>query len=165
MRKVVFFDRDGVINDNGDYYVYRWDDFRINSGVVEGMRLLRDNGYDFVIISNQSGISKNVYSINDVELLHRQLDQFFTSQGLKVLEYYYCTHHPDVTNCLCRKPLPLLFEKAIARFKIDVRQSWMIGDQPRDIEAAEKCGIRGFLIPSNADIVTHAVKHILYGKA
>lgn len=165
MRKVVFFDRDGVINDNADYYVYRWDDFRINRGVVEGMRLLKERGYDFVIISNQSGISKNIYSINDVELLHRQLDDFFAAQGLKVLEYYYCTHHPDVSNCLCRKPMPLLFEKAIARFKIDVKQSWMIGDQLRDIEAAEQCGIRGVLIPSNADIITHAVNRILYDKA
>lgn len=164
MRKVVFFDRDGVINDNANYYVYRWDDFYINRGVIEGMRLLKNNGYDFVIISNQSGISKHIYSINDVELLHRLLDQLFKSQGLTVLEYYYCTHHPDETNCLCRKPMPLLFEKAIARFKIDPYQSWMIGDQPRDIEAAEQCRIRGILIPSNADIVTHAVNRILYDK-
>lgn len=139
--------------------------FFINRGVIEGMRLLKNDGYDFVIISNQSGISKNIYTINDVEILHRQLDQFFKSQGLNILEYYYCIHHPDVTKCLCRKPMPLLFEKAIARFNINPKQSWMIGDQPRDIEAAEQCGIRGILIPSNADIVTYAVNRILYDQA
>ncbi len=161
MRKVVFLDRDGVINNNEAYYVYKWEDFKINEGVVEALQILSENEYNFVIISNQSGIAKNVYSQWDVEMLHDKLNRFFESKGISVLEYYYCMHHPDVTNCLCRKPSSLLFEKAIARFNIDVSQSWMIGDQQRDIDAAEKVGIKGILIPANSKL-TVVLNHILH---
>jgi|YNPMSStandDraft_1061717.scaffolds.fasta_scaffold00235_15 D-glycero-D-manno-heptose 1,7-bisphosphate phosphatase len=152
MLKVIFLDRDGVVNDNSDYYVYKWDSFKINEGLIEALTLLKNNGFDFIIISNQSGIAKNIYSINDVEVLHKKLDSYFKTFNIKILEYYYCYHHPDVTLCLCRKPSPLLFEKSIARFNIDAKKSYMIGDQQRDIEAAEKAGIKGILIKSNSDL-------------
>lgn len=151
-RKVVFFDRDGVINNNGHYYTYKWKDFSFNTGVIETMLELQNEGYEFIVISNQSGIAKGLYSIIDVEKLHEQVNQFLKKDNIRILEYYYCTHHPDFSNCLCRKPSSLLFEKAIARFNIDVSQSWMVGDQPRDIEASEKVEIKGILIEPNSDL-------------
>ncbi|MGQ9846527.1 MAG: D-glycero-alpha-D-manno-heptose-1,7-bisphosphate 7-phosphatase [Bacteroidales bacterium] len=151
-RKVIFFDRDGVINNNEHYYTYKWEDFSFNPGVIETMLVLQNEGYDFIVISNQSGIAKGLYSIIDVEKLHEQISLYLQKKNLNILEFYYCTHHPDFSNCLCRKPSPLLFEKAIARFNIDTSQSWMIGDQPRDIEAAEKVGIKGILIEPNSDL-------------
>lgn len=151
-RKVVFFDRDGVINNNGYYYTFKWDDFSFNTGVIETMLVLQNEGYEFIVISNQSGIAKGLYSIIDVEKLHEQVILYLHQDNIRILEFYYCTHHPKFGNCLCRKPSPLLFEKAIARFDIDTSQSWMIGDQPRDIEAAEKVGIKGILIEPNSDL-------------
>jgi len=152
MKKVIFLDRDGVINDNSAYYIYKWEDFKINKGVLEFLIELKNKDYEFIIISNQSGIAKSIYSIYETELLHQKLDEYLHNYNIRILEYYYCTHHPDVTNCLCRKPSSLLFEKAIARFNIDVSKSFMIGDQPRDIESAEKVGIKGILIESNSDL-------------
>ncbi|MCX7862056.1 MAG: HAD family hydrolase [Bacteroidales bacterium] len=162
MRKVVFFDRDGVINNNEDYYIYQWEKFRFNEGVIEGLKKLAQHGYEFIIISNQSGVFKNIYSIWDVEVLHNRLSEYLFDHGISILEYYYCVHHPETTNCLCRKPQSLLFEKAIARFNIDVQHSWMIGDQMRDIEAAKLCGIRGILVEPNSNLLLSAVNKIIY---
>jgi D-glycero-D-manno-heptose 1,7-bisphosphate phosphatase len=75
-----------------------------------------------------------------------------SGHGISFLEIYYCPHHSEIENCLCRKPESLLFEKAIARFNIDTGQSWMIGDSERDIIAAEKAGLKSILIRSNEDI-------------
>ncbi|HOU97607.1 MAG TPA: HAD family hydrolase [Bacteroidales bacterium] len=152
MKKVVFFDRDGVINSNESYYTYSFKDFRFNDGVVETMVTLQKEGYEFIVVSNQSGIAKKIYTINDVEQLHQQVNKYLNEHTIQILEFYYCTHHPDVSRCICRKPSPLLFEKAIARFDIDVAQSWMIGDQIRDVEAAEAAGIKGILIAPNSDL-------------
>jgi len=151
-RKVVFFDRDGVLNNNGLYYTYKWEDFSFNTGVIETMALLQNKGYEFIVVSNQSGIAKGLYTILDVEQLHKQVSNYLQKENIHILEFYYCTHHPDFGNCLCRKPSSLLFEKAIARFNIDITQSWMIGDQARDIEAAENVGIKGILIEPNSDL-------------
>ncbi len=152
MRKVIFIDRDGVINDNSDYYVYNWEKFKINNGLIEALTEFKKLGFDFIVISNQSGVAKSIYSLQDVEVLHQKLDEYLKQFDINILEYYYCYHHPDVTNCLCRKPLPLLFEKSIARFEIDISKSFMLGDQQRDIEAAKKVCIKGILIQSNSDL-------------
>ena len=70
--------------------------------------------------------------------------------GVTITEIYYCPHHPDFNgNCLCRKPGSLLVEKAMARFDIDPKASYFIGDRPRDAEAGEKVGVKGILVPSN----------------
>ncbi len=160
MRKVVFFDRDGVINNNGLYYTYKIENFSFNEGVIDALKTLQQKGFEFVIVSNQSGISKGIYTITDVEILHKHIEEKLRQSGVSVLEFYYCTHHPDFTSCLCRKPSPLLFEKATARFDIDIKKSWMVGDQKRDIEAGEAAGLKGILIEPNSDLKT-ILKQIL----
>ena len=70
-----------------------------------------------------------------------------------IAEGYYCPHHPDHGRCLCRKPEPLMLEKAIARFSIDRSRSFMIGDSPRDLEAAGRAGVTGLPMPSNGDLL------------
>ncbi len=152
-RKVLFLDRDGVINNNKAYYIYKPEDFQLNDGVIEALKQLQKAGFEFIIVSNQSGIAREVCSIWDVEKLHVYISKLFLHEDIHILEYYYCTHHPDVSMCLCRKPSPLLFEKAIARFNIDATTSWMIGDQMRDIEAAANAGIKGILVEPNKNLL------------
>lgn len=162
-KKVIFLDRDGVLNNNANYYTYKFEDFKFNTGVIETMKILQLNGFDFIVVSNQSGIAKSIYTITDVELLHDKVSNRLKNENIQILEYYYCTHHPNYSRCICRKPSPLLFEKAIARFNIDTSQSWMIGDQERDIEAAKNAGIKGILIEPNSDlreVLTTILKHV-----
>ena len=152
MRKVVFLDRDGVINNNALYYTYRCEDFKINKGVIEALKSLSDKGFEFIIITNQSGISKGIYTKKEVEIVHEFLLKELKKNGISILEIYYCSHHSDMEACLCRKPSPLLIEKAIARFQIDAFNSYFIGDQQRDVETAKAATIKPVLIEPNSDL-------------
>ena len=150
--KAIFLDRDGVINHERGDYVWLVDDLIINDGVVEFLQELRSRDYLFFIITNQSGISKELYTHEEVNEVHRYIKDHFASYGIRFTEIYYCPHHPIVTQCLCRKPGSLLVEKAVARFNIDPAQSYFIGDRERDIEAAKGAGVNPILIPSNAPL-------------
>lgn len=160
MNKAVFFDRDGTINYvNEKYYITKPNDFIINDGVIDSMKLLRDKGYIFIIISNQSGIAKGLYTIVDAEKVHDFLKSELAKNNIEIKEIYYCTHHPDAGGkCLCRKPDSLLIEKSLARFQIDPEQSYFIGDAVRDVEAAEKAGVKGILIKQNENMLPYCQK-------
>jgi D-glycero-D-manno-heptose 1,7-bisphosphate phosphatase len=153
MEKVVFLDRDGVINNPHEhYYVHRIEDFVINEGIVEGLQSLRDQGFKFVVITNQGGISKGEFSVEDVDKLHTHMLSEFSQHGIEFLAIYYCPHHDTIEKCLCRKPEPLMLEKAISRFNIDLDQSWFIGDKQSDIDAGTSAGVKSILINKNQDI-------------
>ncbi len=161
MNRSVFLDRDGVINnDEGLYYIHRPIDFKINDGVLESIALLHENGFLVIVISNQGGIAKGMYTRSDTDLLHNILIKKVEEAGGKITEIYYCPHHQDMGLCLCRKPQSLMLEKAIARFNISVADSYFIGDGKRDMEAAEKVGIKGILIEKNSNIYSICQKII-----
>lgn len=151
--KVIFLDRDGVINMERGGYTYRLEDFELTPGLLEALKILQQKGYLFIIISNQGGVAKGLYSHLEIEQLNEFLKKEFDSFGIKWTDFYYCPHHPQFNgNCLCRKPDSLLFERAIAKHEIDVSKSYMIGDKKRDILAAEKLNIKGFLIEANTSL-------------
>lgn len=143
MQKCIFLDRDGVINVDHVDYTYRIEDFKVIEGVVEALQELKSRGFLLVVITNQSGISKKIYGHQDVykchEYLQRQCNNLIDA-------FYYCPYHPVETDSLTRKPGSLMFEKAIARFNIDVKNSWMIGDKGRDLIPAKKLGIKTVLV-------------------
>lgn len=151
-QKAIFLDRDGVINREVGDYVWQVDDLEINEGVVEALLELQNRDYVFVVITNQSGINKALYTHQDVHEVHDYIRNHFAGFGIRFLEMYYCPHHPDFTQCLCRKPGSLMVEKAMARFDIDPAQSYFIGDRDRDVEAATAAGVTPILIPSNDDL-------------
>ncbi len=152
MNKAIFLDRDGVINKEREGYTWKTEDFEVLDGVVEALQHYSKQGYLFVIVSNQSGIAKGLYSKEDVDTLNKHIISYFKEHDVDIAESYYCSHHDDYGRCLCRKPGSLLLEKALARFDIDPSQSFMVGDMDRDIEAAEKVGIKGICIETNSRI-------------
>lgn len=155
MNKAVFIDRDGVINSNeGRYYIWEKSDLEINPGVPETLRALKERGYKLIVITNQGGISRGQYSREDVEALHQHLNSLLSKEGAAVDEFYYCPHHNDLENCLCRKPQPLMILKAMARFNIDPRKSWMVGDSQRDVDAGKAAGLKTILVESNSRLST-----------
>lgn len=154
MRKVVFLDRDGVINDDtGHYYVFKKEDFKLNKGVLESIALAKQKGYDIIIISNQGGIARGTYSKHNVELVHDRLKELFLAVNVEPLAIYYCPHHDEIESCLCRKPSGLMIKKALARFHVDVKKSFMIGDSVRDVQAAQNAGIKGYKIDANQNFL------------
>lgn len=151
-QKVVFLDRDGVLNRERGDYTWKPEDVDINEGVVEALQHLRDSGFNFIVISNQSGIAKGIYKHQDVKAVNRLIKEFLSEFQIRILDFYYCPHHPTKSKCLCRKPDSLLLERAVAKYQIDVSQSWFIGDMERDREAGEKIGLNTLLIEANSDL-------------
>jgi D-glycero-D-manno-heptose 1,7-bisphosphate phosphatase len=154
MNKAVFLDRDGVINRKGSsYYVFREEEFFLNKGVTDALSYFISKGYLLIIITNQGGIARGIYTATHLEKLHNYMIQKLRASGIEITDIYYCPHHPDISQCLCRKPGTLLFEQAIAKYNIDPKASFMIGDSQIDLQSAEKMRIKGILIPTNGNLM------------
>lgn len=158
MNKAIFLDRDGVINvERG--YTHRLEDFVILPDLVENLQMYLRKGYLLIVVSNQSGIAKGLYTQAEVETIHSFLLNELAKNKITLSEIYYCVHHPDVSRCICRKPDSLFIEKALARFNIDPSKSYFIGDKERDVEAGEKAGVKGILIEANSPL--KLISHII----
>lgn len=144
--KCIFFDRDGIVNRHpGPGYVERWEDFHLLPEFVEVLRLIRQKGYEAVIVSNQRGVARGIMAAATVDDLHRRLRTILKDQhGLELLDVYYCPH--DRNQCECRKPKPGMLLEAAKRHGIDLSQSWMIGDSLKDMEAGKAAGCHTILV-------------------
>lgn len=140
--KCVFLDRDGVINSERGDYTYLPEDFILIDGVHEAIDLIKSAGYLAIIITNQAGISKGLYTRDEMNKCH----QLMLEELSEIDAVYYSPYHPDQTLSLSRKPDSLLFEKALAKFSIDPEFSWMVGDRERDLIPAKKLNMRTVLI-------------------
>lgn len=153
MNKAVFLDRDGVINEERGEYTFKIESFKFVSDIFTATKLFAKKGFLLIIITNQSGIAKREYSIEQLNTLHLFMLKEFKINSIDISEIYFCPHHPEASLCLCRKPGSLLIEKAIKRFNIDTDVSIFIGDKERDVIAAEAVNIKGILIESNSSIL------------
>jgi len=155
MNKAVFIDRDGVINnDEGHYYIYKPEDFKLNKGVIEGLSLLLKNGFKLIIVTNQGGVAKGEYTEVDVQKVHQHFLNLMADAGIEISDIYYCPHHNKIADCQCRKPKPGMILKALEEHQINAEASYLIGDSPRDVEAGEKAGLKEcFKIEANESIV------------
>ena len=146
LNKAAFIDRDGVINK--DYgYVHEWKDFEFCDGVFEGLKRLIELGYIIIIITNQSGIARGLFTEYQYKKLTANMINFLKQKNINITAIYHCPHHPDYSNnfstvCNCRKPKPGLFIKASKEFNISMKHSIAIGDSERDLVAAKLAGIK-----------------------
>lgn len=153
MNKAVFLDRDGVLNKELGDYVCRVEDFKVLEHNFKVLKELQNRGYLLIVITNQGGLAKGWYSVDELNKMHNHLKKEYEANGILISEIYYCNHHPQYNgNCLCRKPGSLMLEKAVARFGIDASQSYFIGDRERDVLAGEAAGVKGILIDSDQPI-------------
>ena len=151
--KVAFLDRDGVLNvsaiKNG--YIGFVKDFKWVSGAKRAIKLIKKNDYKVVIVTNQSGIARGFFSLRDVYKLHRFLRNELIEYGTSIDKIYFCPYHKDgivkkyKKNSIMRKPNNGMFIKASKVWKIDKKNSFMIGDQKTDIDFAIKSKIKGYL--------------------
>ena len=147
MQKCVFLDRDGVLNQDIEGYLYQPEEIIIPEGVIEGLQQMKEAGYLLIVVTNQAGIAKRLYSKTDVWKCHQHLQE---KCGHILDDLYYCSHHPDHdSRSLMRKPESLMLEKAIAKYNIDTTQSWIIGDRPTDMQAGRRAGVRTIYLSNN----------------
>ena len=152
MIKAAFLDRDGVVNvDKG--YVCKIEDFQFIKGIFDLCRLFQDRQYKIVIISNQSGIARGYYSIDQLKELTGWMRNRFEDQGVFISKFYFCPHHPTKgigrlkKECDCRKPNPGMILRAQKELQLNLGESLLVGNQLSDIDAGKNAGVgREYLI-------------------
>ena len=147
-RTAIFLDRDGTINVE-KHYLHRYEDWEWIPGAIEAIRNLDANGLLVVVVSNQAGIARGLYSERDVILLHEKVNAELYRHGTKIDAFYYCPHHPEFGEklvCDCRKPAPGLLLKAQRDWDIDSARSFLIGDKADDMRAGEAIGVTPMLV-------------------
>ena len=165
--KAVFFDRDGVLNVDKDY-LHAIEDFEWIEGAKESIVFLTRNNYTVFVVTNQSGIARGFYTIDDMKKLHDYMLAEIKEAGGHIEKFYFCPHLPEgkvkeyAIECDCRKPKPGLLLQALREYAIDKDKSFLIGDKPRDVESAEAAGIKGYLYTSGN--LLQFVKEILNAK-
>lgn len=160
--KAIFLDRDGVLNHEIYDYICKVEDFEVLDYQIKPLKRFFDEGYLLIVITNQGGIAQKRYTEETLALMHQILRQAFVKHGADIAAFYYCPHHPTVNGeCKCRKPKSGMLLDAIDMFDIDPSLSVMIGDKPRDVEAANGAGVKGILIEPDEQIVYEKVKATL----
>jgi D-glycero-D-manno-heptose 1,7-bisphosphate phosphatase len=145
-RRAVFLDRDGtIIEDAG--YLRDPAGVRLLPGAAHAIRQLNEHGFIVVVVTNQSGITRGLLTLDEYRATERRVDQLLTLDGARLDAHYFCPHLPELSGpCDCRKPGSLLYRQAAERFGIDLSRSWWVGDRLRDVLPAESLGGRGILV-------------------
>ena len=145
MNKAIFLDRDGTLNPDPGY-ISKPDDYELYDGVCEALARLQKAGYQLILITNQSGISRGLFSEKDLEAVHDKMKRLLMAGGVTLDAIYYCPHHPEhpykgISDCNCRKPKPGMILQAIKDRNIDEKQSFMVGDRTSDIKIGLASGV------------------------
>lgn len=155
--KVIFLDRDGVINQYpGDFkYVTSWEEFHFLPNTLPALKKIADNGFKIFIISNQAGVSKGIFTQNSLNLITKNMLKEINKYQVKIDGVYYCIHRTE-DNCSCRKPKTGLVDMVMEKIKeddqnIELFNSYFIGDTIRDIETGKKAGLRTMLLFSGKE--------------
>lgn len=137
--KLIILDRDGVINQDSDAYIKSEEEWIPIPGSLDAMARLYHGGFRLAIASNQSGLGRGLFTIDDLNAMHRKMTRELSVQGAQVEGIFFCPHAPEV-GCSCRKPLPGLLLEIASRLQVDLNGVPCVGDSWRDIEAAHAVG-------------------------
>ena len=148
--KVVFVDRDGVLNKKApsDEYVRNWDEFQLIPDAVPSVARLNEAGFRVFVVTNQRGIARGRVRLPDLEEIHERLRDRFETEGAHLSGIYYCPHDYE-DRCECRKPKPGMLLRAARDNGFQCTSCWMIGDSDSDIEAGRRAGCRTVRINPN----------------
>jgi D-glycero-D-manno-heptose 1,7-bisphosphate phosphatase len=142
LRPALFLDRDGVVNVE-KHYLFRIEDFEFMEGVLEICADHKARGFKLVVVTNQAGVARGFYGLDDVERLHEWMRGRFRERGVPLDGVYFCPHHPSVSGgCECRKPRPGMLLRASRELGIDLPNSVLLGDKESDLEAGRRAGVR-----------------------
>ncbi|HKO60566.1 MAG TPA: HAD family hydrolase [Pyrinomonadaceae bacterium] len=153
MKTAVFIDRDGTLSEEVGY-INHPERFRLFPYTAEAIKRLNDNGWLAIVTTNQAGVARGYFSEEMIQTVHKAMEEELAAAGARLDAIYYCAHHPSVGeppyrfDCDCRKPKPGLITRAINDLKIDVANSWMVGDRYSDIELARNAGVKSAFVLS-----------------
>ena len=147
----IFIDRDGTINEDSGY-ISTPDDLIIYPFAAEALRLINESNLKAIVITNQSGIARGIYTEADLDAIHNRMLEELARDGAHIDAIYYCPHHPRIGDdryrktCDCRKPGTGMLRQAAREHDIDLARSYVIGDKASDINLATNAGARGVLV-------------------
>ena len=139
MKYTIFLDRDGVINIDSPDYIKKRSEFHFISGSCEAVSLLYKNGFDIIIITNQSAVARKMITTLELKKIFEKMKKKIKAQGGRIKDIFYCPHLPE-NDCSCRKPKPGLIFQAAKKYNINLADSCMIGDSIKDIECGKNAG-------------------------
>lgn len=149
MRKVVFFDRDGTLIID-KIYLNDPDAIEYLPGVFEGMRKLRDKGFEFIVVTNQSGVPRGLVQLENLHQIHKNIRADMAREGIDILGFYFAPFSVE-SNHHFRKPNPGMLEAGSKDFNVDAKVSWMIGDRMTDVEAGHRANMKSIFIEGTED--------------
>jgi len=156
--KVAFLDRDGVINKEINY-LHKIEDFSYTVNCISGLKKLNGLGFELIVVTNQAGLAKGIFSEKDFQTFSEWLLRDLASHGVELCDYIFCPHHPEGViqrysiDCDCRKPKPGMLTSARKKHKINMQDSILIGDKISDIQAAKRAGVgRSYLVASGHEL-------------
>ena len=145
IKKILFLDRDGVINIEPEGYITDWSDFEFLPDALDTIKRATDEGYRIIIISNQSAIGRGMCSKETIDGIMSKMVETVEAHGGKIKDIFYCPHTPE-DKCKCRKPEPDLFFQAAEKYDIKLTNTWFIGDKLTDVAVAMRVGAKPILI-------------------
>jgi len=151
MRRCVFLDRDGVINEEVDY-LHEPDRVVLVAGVADAIATLTRAGLAVVVVTNQAGIARGMYTERELAAVTARVGELLGRAGARLDGTYFCPHHPDAglgayrIACRCRKPAPGMLEQAAAELGLDLARSAIVGDKATDLEAGRAAGCAAVLV-------------------
>ncbi len=141
IKKAIFIDRDNTLIKDDKGYFHDADKIEFIEGAPEALRRLSRKGFLVFVITNQSGVGRGMFTLKDMNSVHKQMIALLNKKGVKITDIYYCPHHPD-DHCACRKPKPYLIYKAAREHNIDISKSFFIGNDINDMEAGKNAGLK-----------------------
>ena len=154
--QAVFIDRDGVLNEDFGY-TSQLSDLKILEGVVEGLQAILALDFKVIIITNQSGIARGLYSIEDLHVFMNEMINIFLKNQIDITDYFYCPHHPEgmiqeyAIKCSCRKPEAGMLFAAEKKYNLDLSKSILIGDRETDILAGQNANLFSNILISSEE--------------
>ena len=164
-KKVIFLDRDGIINKKAPKaeYVKSWDEFEFIPGSIEAITLLAQHDYKIFIITNQAGIARGTMTDQDLREIHSNLERELKKHNVKIEGIYYCPHGWN-DGCECRKPKPGMLFQAAREHDLDLSKSTFIGDDERDLQTGKAAGCRTILVDSELSLLKVVKEKIINDK-
>jgi len=176
MDRAVFLDRDGVITQEPPHYTHRLDQLKLIPRSAEAIRLLNENRFLVIVVSNQSGVARGYYREKDAILFNQAMKEKLEKDGAYIDITYYCFHHPEAkikryrVDCNCRKPKPGMLKRAEKELNIDLKHSFLIGDKLSDIEAGKSAACKTIMVRTghgvqelkNREIICDYIANDLY---
>ena len=149
MEKAIFFDRDGTLIED-KIYLNDPNDIVYLPGVFEALTKLKNHGYKFVIMTNQSGIARGIVDVKNLNQIHKNIGDEFAKHDIEFLDYFYAPYLTS-SNHYYRKPATGMIDEGCEAFNLDPKKSWTVGDRMTDVEAGHRAGAKGILLSQLED--------------